>query len=303
MDVTIPTRTELATVLGVRRERTPAQLTSQDRGVTECVTNARVLCFSLFPVIPSARPSDHDRPFTMSLNLSKFSFKRRLESFYSAVAPELLPPQASETDWLIRFEEIYKKYAGTVEGEFVLQAKLAKKYGDALLLEVVSLSSLAPSSREKPSAPPRPAVPDLSAQLSADALLLRPGSGDLSFTSRVFDAYAALCSLSAPPLLDSSPLVLDNVEKCRSLLPATDDFYVQQRGKRPRRIDAGGEGGGATTRRREQLRETPPPSPPPPPPRSFARRPLPSSSSRPLSVPVPCRSSLLVFLSIPVSPW
>ena len=234
-----------------------------------------------------------------SVNLSKVSLKRRLESFYSVVAPELLPPQVPGDEWLGRFDEIYKKYGGTPDSESSLQSKLSKKYGSAILLTVVPPPSLPPppssrsgaSSRAGDSASASQVAASRQSQLSSllrepsDLSLLVVGSGDVSFTSSSFDAYSALLRAVLPgpttttttaagaPLVDEPSLVvLDNVEKCRSLLPVDDPFYLAPRGaKRGRQGEEVGGGGGVDGGGVGAL-------PPPPPPPRPVRRPTPFDS-------------------------
>ena len=79
------------------------------------------------------------------MSLGKPSLRLRLEAYYSLIAPETI---ADEASWRERFEQIYDKFGGTVEGEAKLAAKLAKKYGNnvRLLLTTTAASSTATSS-------------------------------------------------------------------------------------------------------------------------------------------------------------
>lgn len=62
-----------------------------------------------------------------SVSLGKPSLRHRLESYYSLIAPDAI---ADKEDWKRKFEIIYNKFGGSVEGETRLANKLSKKYGN-----------------------------------------------------------------------------------------------------------------------------------------------------------------------------
>eukprot|EP01082_Thalassiosira_pseudonana_P005265 g4968.t1 g4968 contig18:345932-347258(-) len=68
-----------------------------------------------------------------SVSLGKPSLRYRLESYYSLIAPDAI---ADKEDWKRKFEIIYNKFGGSVEGETRLANKLSKKYGNQVTLLV-----------------------------------------------------------------------------------------------------------------------------------------------------------------------
>ena len=74
------------------------------------------------------------------VSLGKPSLRRRLEDYYSLVAPEQLIPQE---EWIShKFEAIWNKYGGSDEGEALLAKKLSKKYGTTVRFLTVENAGL-----------------------------------------------------------------------------------------------------------------------------------------------------------------
>ena len=181
------------------------------------------------PPPPQKQPPKRNIP----VSLGKPSLRLRLEAYYSLIAPETI---AGEASWRKRFEQIYDKFGGTVEGEAKLAAKLAKKYGNnvRLLLTTTSASSSAVTSGNGTSI-------DVSNEQSHATASNRNeewyelttsefNSGDISFGSSSFDPYAALSAdmndvLKANPFVAQAPMI-DNVSKFRRLLPREDPQHL-----------------------------------------------------------------------------
>ncbi|GMH90183.1 hypothetical protein TrST_g12934 [Triparma strigata] len=159
-------------------------------------------------------------------NISRQSLLARLTDYYKLVAPHLIEDSAA---WQKRFDEIYEKFGGSIANETKLQAKLEKKYGRDVKLTVTESAFLQPpkSKRQKTSAlNPRP-KPKLSPQ--EEELLLQPSTKVLDFTRNDFDAYTALHSEEGTlNLVLSSTQVMDNIDRCRRILPSTDPFFVDR---------------------------------------------------------------------------
>jgi small nuclear ribonucleoprotein (snRNP)-like protein len=179
---------------------------------------------------------------SVPLSLGKPSLRRRLEAYYSVVAPEQLEDNkgsttgTSATCWLDRFDLIYAKYGGTAEGERRLAAKLSKKYGATVRLQTVaapaaeagSAVSAARDSRMPVEAP----VPGDRWQPNSSS------TGVLDFASDLFDPRAALGS-SLEQVQAANPIVaeasmMDRVDQCSCLLPRTDPLYRPPRAVRKR---------------------------------------------------------------------
>ena len=176
-------------------------------------------------------------PTTMSTNntppvsLGKPSLRHRLESYYTLVAPEAI---ADVNDWKRKFEIIYNKYGGTVQGETKLSQKLAKKYGQQVRLLV---------------APPHKSTKDvhqpqnlLSSAIKREEKYYevnedQRGSKVLDFTSGQFDAEYALVAPEQDVIRANSSILsdsttqqrqkLDNISKFRSLLPKCDPQMIE----------------------------------------------------------------------------
>ena len=187
------------------------------------------------------RPRNEDRAHPQPLppkrnipvSLGKPSLRLRLEAYYSLIAPETISDEAS---WRKRFEQIYDKFGGTVEGEAKLAAKLAKKYGNnvRLLLTTTAASSTATSGNGTSIDVSKDAQTHATASNRNEEWYdLTPSeynSGDISLVSSSFDPYAALSAdmndvLKANPFVAQAPMI-DNVSKFRRLLPREDPQHL-----------------------------------------------------------------------------
>jgi small nuclear ribonucleoprotein (snRNP)-like protein len=190
-------------------------------------------------------------------NLSKVSFKARLEKYYSVVAPETILSSSDNSSssssssgaggdgsWIARFDAIYLKYGGSIESEEALKKKLMKKYGSFELLEIVVMPTppVLGNGRQKLNAVSETmSFPD---EPSDETLLNETGSKILDPCDPLFDSYWALTCNDLPSTSfseiptqlqsDSSILslsqggaLLDNVEKCRQFLTPGDRYYVK----------------------------------------------------------------------------
>lgn len=142
------------------------------------------------------------------------------------MAPEAI---ADVNEWKRKFEIIYNKYGGTVQGETKLSQKLAKKYGDQVRLLV------APPHKSMKGAQQADRL--LSSAMKRDEKYYelnehRRGSKVLDFTSDNFDAEYALIAPEQNVIRANSSILLnstteqrqklDNISKFRSLLPKCD---------------------------------------------------------------------------------
>lgn len=185
------------------------------------------------------------------VSLGKPSLRRRLEAYYSLIAPDQI---ADVTEWRPKFDQIWTKFGGTDEGELKLATKLAKKYGLTVRLLLAS-SVLSKNNKNKNN------ESKLSQQRSSrfspkEASSIRDeawfvltdkerNSGIVQFISDQFDPIAALvgsqeaiaAANNSQIIIDSCPR-LDRVDQCRSLLPTTDPLYrppvTSSRNKRDR---------------------------------------------------------------------
>jgi small nuclear ribonucleoprotein (snRNP)-like protein len=164
------------------------------------------------------------------VSLSRPSLRRRLESYYSLIAPDAV---ADQEKWKKNFEIIYNKYGGTVEGETKLATKLAKKYGNKVMLLIApphrsmqrQLKGIVPSSEAQQTCNKH----EESYYYIDES---RRGSKVLDFTSARFDAIYALDApigevMAANPTIFSGPIAenvkrLDNISKFRVDLPECD---------------------------------------------------------------------------------
>lgn len=167
---------------------------------------------SLLKFSPTAR---------MEVNLGRKSLKSRLLAYYTVVVPTKVHDLDS------KFGDIYDKYGGSIEAEAKLQKKLRKLYGSEVLLNIVTgdepkkrkVPLIAPSIKGESSKRRPPSSPSV----ADDDLLLVASTGVTCFTSPSFDPYAALHSEGLPTTGD---LVLDNVDRCRYLLPQEDEYFI-----------------------------------------------------------------------------
>ena len=172
----------------------------------------------------------HDIP----VSLGKPSLRRRLEAYYSLIAPDQI---ADVTEWRGKFDQIWTKFGGSDEGEQKLATKLAKKYG--LTVRLLLASSVGPkNSNESKVSKQRSILLSSTAALSIrdEAWFVltdkERNSGIMQFISDQFDPFAALvrspeaiaAANQSEIIIDQCPR-LDRVDQCRSLLPPTDPLY------------------------------------------------------------------------------
>jgi small nuclear ribonucleoprotein (snRNP)-like protein len=179
----------------------------------------------------------------VAILLGKPSFRRRLEAYYSVVSPDVLTENEHDkaNSWSSRFEQIWSKFGGSVEGESRLGKKLSQKYGTSLRF---AEAADAASSR----AVGRPQEHDLKAtgfvnpESFYDVDDDQQGSGIISFTSAHFDARALLSASTAIELVSQvnnldvrygcafnlvDLPVLDRVDQFRSFLPSDDPMHIE----------------------------------------------------------------------------
>lgn len=176
------------------------------------------------------------------LSLGKPSLRRRLESYYSQVAPEQI---RDKEEWKDRLDKIWEKFGGSVQGEQKLAAKLEKKYGSLVQLQIVVVDT----KKQHPNPTPSQGAAKTEAQVKAEEAYYEPteaqyGSRVVSFIDDCFDPIAVLSS-TYDTVLESNPWlaecsILDRTEQCQSLLPQTDPLFkpaVQRSLKRPAESD------------------------------------------------------------------
>lgn len=164
------------------------------------------------------------------VSLGKPSLRHRLESYYSLVAPEAI---ADAEDWKRKFEIIYNKYGGTVQGETKLSQKLAKKYGQQVRLLVAPPHRSMRGGQTSAGNVPSGSKHD---EQYYEVTESQRGSKVLDFTSEHFDAVYALNALERD-VVRSNPFIfgsatrniqqLDNISKFRPLLPKCDPQMVE----------------------------------------------------------------------------
>lgn len=171
------------------------------------------------------------------ISLGKPSLRRRLEDYYSLISPDVIQ---NEKEWKNKFELIYEKYGGSVQGEYRLAQKLAKKYGGNIIrlkLTTSASGKVNSNTKEKNQKLPSHRVRPESWYDSNT----NNNSGILDFTSVNFDPIATL-SKSTPvsKVYDANPnpfafkddkgiLIpvpfLDNISKFQGYLPTCDPLY------------------------------------------------------------------------------
>lgn len=146
------------------------------------------------------------------VSCGKPSLKARLEAYYELVAPETL-----QKDWRKRFDAIWDKFGGTIEGERQLQAKLAKKYGSFVEFQIAG-----------PKESPKTVITRKTRPESWYILKNIERMGNVDILSDSFDPVAALARpgyLQAQfPFVEQAPK-FDRVDQCRCLLPKDDPEY------------------------------------------------------------------------------
>jgi small nuclear ribonucleoprotein (snRNP)-like protein len=171
------------------------------------------------------------------VSLGKPSLRRRLEAYYSLIAPDQI---ADTAEWLTKFDQIWSKFGGTDAGEQTLATKLAKKYGPTVRL------LLAASSGQQKKSPSSTAVSSAIRDEAWYQLTDKErSSGIVQFTSDQFDPVAALAgtpeAIAAANTSTRKNNIaihqcprLDRIDQCRSLLPTTDPLYRAPTSKRDR---------------------------------------------------------------------
>lgn len=158
---------------------------------------------------------------SIPVSLGKPSLRRRLEAYYSLIAPDQI---ANQEEWLGKFDKIASKFGGSYDGERKLAKKLEAKYGSTvrlLLAESVERSSITPKD-VTPSTQQDESWYQLTEQES--------NSGVLDFTSSLFDPVAALLQASEEAVMGANTFLancsrMDRIDQCRSRLPETDPLY------------------------------------------------------------------------------
>ena len=174
------------------------------------------------------------------VTLGKPSLRRRLEAYYRLVAPSLVAIETSKLGnpaWLARFDMIWEKFGGSYQGEAKLAAKLANKYGSTVRLLTASApgSTLNTNQLDCDSREEKPAVKPEEFFVLTDQ---QCRSGVLDFTSGIFDPNSALNGPSDRVvainnwMATGDLLVMDRVDHCSCLLPASDPFYRPGRNSR-----------------------------------------------------------------------
>jgi len=170
-----------------------------------------------------ARRSNEQIP----LSLGKASLRMRLEAYYSLISPDTL---SNRTEWLRKYDQIYEKYGGTYKGERKLAAKLAKKYGTAVRLLLVT------DETNRKTTTSATIISNTNDKREESWYKLRPnenGSGVVDFSSPSFDPSAALTRASREDVYRANPWmegssILDNLGKCMTLLPENDPLCRDQ---------------------------------------------------------------------------
>jgi small nuclear ribonucleoprotein (snRNP)-like protein len=160
------------------------------------------------------------------ISLGKPSLRRRLEDYYSLIAPDVT---ANEAEWRRKFELIYDKYGGSEEKELTLARKLAKKYGNVVRLRLTSKTHDNQSAKNTLHQKGKGGIGNDKVLHSEDwynISLSQQNNGVIDLLSPDFGPCAVLSASSAEiyrinPFLDQSP-VLDNIDKFRTLLPSCD---------------------------------------------------------------------------------
>lgn len=184
------------------------------------------------------------KPFKSTLSNAFVHFVHdvpaRLEQYYSSTHPDLL---ICPTEWRTRFDQIWAKFGGTVDGERTLAAKLTKKYGTAMLFitGASAASTVAASKNGAPSVLQNfEQHPEEWYQLNEKEKC----SGCVDYLSDRFDPVAALHpdnlrSIVAVHAFVRDAPILDRVDQFRSYLPSSDRFF--QAGPKTKKRDRSAE--------------------------------------------------------------
>ena len=160
------------------------------------------------------------------ITLGKPSFRQRLEAYYSLIAPTVL---VDGEEWNTKFNLIYQKYGGTIQGEEKLASKLAKKYGSTVRLKVAPDILAAKEARKQSNNPRTGTVRE---EAFYELTSSQQSSGIVDFASPDFDPCAAL-RLPQAEVIRHNPHwtkmnipLLDNLSKFTPLLPPEDPFHT-----------------------------------------------------------------------------
>ena len=155
------------------------------------------------------------------VTFGKPSLRRRLEAYYSLVAPSIIQDQE---EWKNRFNQIYEKFGGSEQGEQKLAMKLKKKYGDSVRLRVATAQSGERCKTHQSKAASTATADELLIEKSYKLTEEELGSNDINFLSNRFNPYAALYSKLDPMdiIIDKEAPILDNISKACALLPEGD---------------------------------------------------------------------------------
>lgn len=158
------------------------------------------------------------------VSVGKPSLRRRLEDYYSLIAPDVT---ANEVQWRTKFELIWDKYGGSAEKELTLARKLAKKYGDVIRLRLTSsANSNDENAKQKGARLQQEYKKYLRSEDWYAPSSSQSNSGTVDFLSVNFDPFAALSASSTRVFhvngfAEHAPL-LDNIDKFRTFLPTCD---------------------------------------------------------------------------------
>ena len=176
---------------------------------------------------PSSSSSSVSRR-PVPISLGKPSLRIRLEAYYSLIAPQVVENE----EWKQKFEQIYEKFGGTVQGEAALAAKLTKKYGDTVRLKLTTVGDDESPSRKKKSSQ---ITLDSSGPVHDElwySTKMENKSGILDFSNPDLDPVAAL-TVDTELVYQTNPFlkhasILDNLTKCAFLLPRCDPLSKQR---------------------------------------------------------------------------
>ena len=152
------------------------------------------------------------------ISLGKPSLRKRLEAYYKVIAPKQI---INEEKWRNRFDLIYQKYGGTIQGEATLSNNLVKKYGTNIRL---LLTTNQPSQEQQGNDKKR----------EESWFTLRPEECDshiVDFTSNHFDPFATLMTTSQTEVERINQInnkqtpIFDFCDKFRPLLPHFDPYH------------------------------------------------------------------------------
>ena len=168
-----------------------------------------------------------DRQQKIPVSLGKPSFRRRLDDYYSLVAPDQL-----QNDWPKRFQQIWDLYGGSDEGESKLATKLAKKYGGTVrFLTAASVVKKKDQGSSKTDNQQQQQEGDMVFEEYFQLNASQVDSGVLDCLSTEFDPVAILYApldqvCQTNPWMATSNTLLDRVEMFHSHLPESDPLYV-----------------------------------------------------------------------------